>query len=106
MPCAVTKEYISGWRGNYPWQLDGQNRQFIYLLLAELGSVAHMDRLTVYLSRPNLKKGAVGDYWEIDSLAWHLAYTTSAIYGTVTGHPDKLRNNATTRSANGRQRIW
>ena len=65
MPCSVTKRYISGWKSNYPWQLDGQNKQFIYLLLAELGSIAHLDRLTVYLSRPNLKKGNVSSYWEI-----------------------------------------
>lgn len=56
--CAAIKYYLTRLEPN-TFFLDGKETRFIYILLAELGSIAHLDRLTVYLARPNQKKGNV-----------------------------------------------
>lgn len=56
----MTQNYITAASpGNFPWRLDNQPASFMQLLLAELGSISHMDRLTIYQARPNRKKGSV-----------------------------------------------
>ena len=75
VPCQFTKDYILKGDAAFPWQLDGKKSPFIQLLLAELGSMAHPDRLTVMQARPNRKKGNIfgGDQ-----------PTSPATYGTMT----------------------
>ncbi|POS72695.1 chitinase [Diaporthe helianthi] len=60
MDCFVTQTYITAANpANFPWQLDGQPASFMQLMLAELGSIRHLDRLTIYQARPNRKKGSM-----------------------------------------------
>ncbi|KAJ8128780.1 hypothetical protein O1611_g4852 [Lasiodiplodia mahajangana] len=62
VPCAFTEEYIMEahtTKNAYPWRLDGNPVPFVNLMLAELGSIKHLDRLTIYQARPNRKKGSM-----------------------------------------------
>lgn len=54
-----TKKWILKKPSPNPWILYKKEKAFIYLLLAELGSIRHLDRLTIFLGRPNRMKGAV-----------------------------------------------
>lgn len=59
VPCIFTQTYITAQNNAFPWRLNGQSVAFIQLLLSELGSIAHRDRLTIMLARPNRKKGSM-----------------------------------------------
>jgi hypothetical protein len=57
--CSFTKRYFLSWESGFPWQVDGVDRAFIHLMLAELGSETHKDRLTILKARPNRMKGSM-----------------------------------------------
>lgn len=59
VPCAFTRRYFLEMSTNYSWDLDGDDVAFIFLMLAELGSEAHQDRLTIFKARPNRMKGSM-----------------------------------------------
>ncbi|RYP44871.1 hypothetical protein DL768_008713 [Monosporascus sp. mg162] len=56
LSCDWTKKYILA---GLNWDLDGKKVPFFRVLLAEMGSLDHLERLTIYLARPNQKKGAM-----------------------------------------------
>lgn len=54
--------WITSWitASNAQWVgPDGRQTSFIKLLLNEMASEAHLDRMAIYQARPNMKKGAV-----------------------------------------------
>lgn len=60
-PCSWTKQYILG---NPIWpvrDLPGSQPLSVWLM-SELGSLARMNRLTVLMKRPNMKKGSVSHH--------------------------------------------
>jgi chitinase len=61
LDCSWVKDYILDIDPQNLWFLDRGfvPVAFIYLMLAELGSITHLDRLTIFLARPNGKKGSV-----------------------------------------------
>ncbi|KAJ4386833.1 hypothetical protein N0V93_009731 [Gnomoniopsis smithogilvyi] len=59
IPCTWVSQYILSVPAGSTFTLDGTVRPFIQLLLAELGSIAHLDRLTIFMARPNRKKGSM-----------------------------------------------
>jgi hypothetical protein len=63
LSCAFTREWITKVKrdseGHFPWLQGDSGTSFFQYLLQELGSENHMDRLTIYLARPNRKKGAI-----------------------------------------------
>jgi chitinase len=58
VPCQLIEDSILDPNGP-AWKLDGKDVQFVQLLLAELGNIKHLDRLTIFKARPNRKKGNV-----------------------------------------------
>lgn len=58
VPCQLIEGYILDPNGP-AWKLDGEDAPFVQLLLAELGNIKHLDRLTIFKARPNRKKGNV-----------------------------------------------
>ncbi|EHK22022.1 glycoside hydrolase family 18 protein [Trichoderma virens Gv29-8] len=64
MACSVTNEYVSKIRNANYFQLPNyagnlKKASFGQILMSELGSQAHLDRLTIFQSRPNQRKGLV-----------------------------------------------
>ena len=64
VPCSWTREWIRAKKTNPAWTIKKHKSapvraSFAEVLLSELGSEEHMDRLTIFLSRPNRKKGNV-----------------------------------------------
>jgi chitinase len=59
MSCQAIDQFFLQASSQFPWMLNNQGTSFIYLMLAELGSVAHPDRLAVMKKRPNGMKGAL-----------------------------------------------
>lgn len=57
--CYVSRQYFLEQDDEFPWELDGDPVPFIELMLAELGSEAHKDRLTILKGRPNRMKGSM-----------------------------------------------
>ncbi|KAJ4152982.1 hypothetical protein LMH87_009497 [Akanthomyces muscarius] len=57
MPCALSERYV--WPSSNDWKVAGKAEGFFKVLLGELGSIRHLDRLTVFLARPNRMKGAM-----------------------------------------------
>ncbi|KAH7120620.1 hypothetical protein EDB81DRAFT_666993 [Dactylonectria macrodidyma] len=56
--CSITEEWIlSIQQPVHRWKLNGNNKPFIQLLMAELGNINHLDRLTIFKARPNAVKG-------------------------------------------------
>lgn len=66
---------------SFPWMLDSQPASFLQILLAELGSLRHLDRLTIYQARPNLKKGSVSIYNFPTMQTLHLTHMFRYPYG-------------------------
>lgn len=60
MSCDDTLEFV--YSADIRWKLPGDlnSTSFFKLLLHELGSIGHLDRLTVMQARPNGMKGSVG----------------------------------------------
>ncbi|KAH6838551.1 hypothetical protein B0I37DRAFT_240554 [Chaetomium sp. MPI-CAGE-AT-0009] len=44
---------------NNIWPLNSEDVPFIHLLLAEIGSITHLDRFTIFKVRPNRMKGSI-----------------------------------------------
>lgn len=57
--CAWTKQFITSAPPGSTFTVGGVVKPFIQVLMAELGGVNHLDRLTIFVSRPNRKKGSV-----------------------------------------------
>ncbi|KAF5626368.1 glycosyl hydrolase family 18 [Fusarium tjaetaba] len=63
VPCSWTREWVRNKKTNPNWKIKVAQRpkirlaSFAEVLLSELGSASHLDRLTVFLARPNRKKG-------------------------------------------------
>jgi chitinase len=58
LSCDDTEKFIMAGDPNYPWSGTTQT-PLIDTLLSELGNVAHLNRLTIFLATPNGKKGRV-----------------------------------------------
>ncbi|EWY82850.1 hypothetical protein FOYG_14938 [Fusarium oxysporum NRRL 32931] len=82
VPCAWTREWIRTEHPQGDWKILGRgaskqiSASFAQLLLSELGSHRHLDRLTLFAARPNRKKGG---------LFTAIQPTDLAIYKTMNG---------------------
>jgi len=65
--------FLTAYRGS-PWKIDGETVPFIEKMLYELGNIAHLDRLTIFMGRPNLRKGIVSFSSFFHVLFWYLIY--------------------------------
>ncbi|PNY26741.1 Uncharacterized protein TCAP_03313 [Tolypocladium capitatum] len=59
MACTAIDRYIRTPKTSYPWFLGEESASFLQLMQAELGCEAHLDRLTIFLARPNRMKGSM-----------------------------------------------
>jgi chitinase len=57
--CRDTNDWFLTANPAWPWRHRGRPARFINLLVAELGSITNLERLTIMLGRPNGKKGTV-----------------------------------------------
>ncbi|KAG5798604.1 hypothetical protein H9Q69_002344 [Fusarium xylarioides] len=63
VPCSWTREWVRNKKTNPNWKIKLAQKpkirlaSFAEVLLSELGSASHLDRLTLFLARPNRKKG-------------------------------------------------
>ncbi|RBA18191.1 chitinase [Fusarium proliferatum] len=63
VPCSWTREWVRNKKTNPNWKIKIAQKpkirlaSFAEVLLSELGSASHLDRLTLFLARPNRKKG-------------------------------------------------
>lgn len=56
MSCSQAKDYVTA--DDIHWS-DGNTESFLGQMLFQLGSIGHLDRLAIFLGRPNGMKGAV-----------------------------------------------
>jgi hypothetical protein len=57
--CANTEILFTKFSSTFPWENNGVKVPFIEQVLYQLGNEDHLDRLTIFMGRPNLRKGIV-----------------------------------------------
>ncbi|KZN93935.1 hypothetical protein EN45_041220 [Penicillium chrysogenum] len=55
--CANTEDLFTTQDNTFPWKIGIRSVTFIEQVLYQLGNVDHLDRLTIFMGRPNLRKG-------------------------------------------------
>lgn len=57
--CSDIEDLFTTSSSTFPWNIGGDDVPFIEQMLYQLGNIAHLDRLTIFMGRPNLRKGIV-----------------------------------------------
>lgn len=76
LPCDHTETYMAKPYPGAPWQINDNSGKkvdasFTQLLHSELGNESHLDRLTIFLARPNRMKGAVSTFRSLAPPLFH-----------------------------------
>ncbi|KAJ6001245.1 hypothetical protein N7522_006472 [Penicillium canescens] len=55
--CSDIKDLFTTSSSTFPWKIGNNKVPFIEQMLYQLGNIGHLDRLTIFMGRPNLRKG-------------------------------------------------